>query len=226
MKMSRTASTRLTYTFTGSSISLVGYRGPSGGYASVYLVGVLRTSGVSFYASSSQYRRTLWGASGLAAGTHKLEIVPRGTKPTRSKDAWVYVDAFTVDGATVQENAAGVVERFKKVTSSSASGSAYDLTSHRSATGRFGPALTFQFKGTGITWYGTKGKSYGKAAVYIDGVKKATIDLYRSSTAYKQKLWSSTTLSNGLHTIKIVALGKKRTAATGYNVSFDYFAIK
>ena len=119
-----------------------------------------------------------------------------------------------------------MVERFRKVTSSSASGSAYDLTSHRSATGRSGPALTFQFKGTGITWYGTKGRAYGKAAVYIDGVKKATIDLYRSGTAYKQKLWASTTLSNGLHTIKIVAVGTKRSAATGYNVSFDYFAIK
>jgi hypothetical protein len=131
-----------------------------------------------------------------------------------------------VDGSTVQENSAGVVERFRRVSSSSASGAAYDLTSHVKATGRSGPALSFQFKGTGISWYGTKGRAYGKAAVYIDGVKKATIDLYRSGTAYKQKLWSSTTLSNSLHTIKIVPLGTKRSAASGYNVSFDYFAIK
>jgi hypothetical protein len=226
MKLSRTGSTKLSLAFTGTTIALVGYRGTSGGYASVYLDGVLQTSSLSFYASSSQYRRTLWSKSGLAAVPHTLQIVPRGTKPSAAKATWVYVDAFSVDGLTVEDSNAAVSEAFRKVSSSSASGGAYNLTSHISATGRSGPALTFQFKGTGISWYGTKGTSYGKASVYIDGSKKATVDLYRSSTAYKQKLWTSATLSNGLHTIKIVLTGTRRSAAKGYDVSFDYFAIR
>jgi hypothetical protein len=226
MKISRRAASRLTYTFSGTSIGIVGYRGTQGGYASVYLDGVLQTSSLSFYASANQYRRTLWTKAGLAAGQHTLQVLVRGTKPSASKSTWVYVDAFTVDGLTVQENAAGVVDTFRRVATSSASGSAYDLADHLSATGRSGAALSFQFRGTGISWYGTKGKTYGKAYVYIDNVKKATIDLYRSGTAYRQKLWTSATLTNGLHTIKIVVAGSKRSAAKGYDVSFDYFAVR
>ncbi len=226
MKISRRASTKLTFAFTGSAVSLVGYRGPSGGYASVYLDGVLQTSSLSFYASSNQYRRTLWGKSGLVAGPHTVQILPRGSKPSRSRDTWVYVDAFTVDGVTVQENAPGVSERFRRVSSSSASASAYDLTNHLSATGRSGPALSFQFKGTGISWYGTKGPSYGKAYVYVDGSRKATVDLYRSGTAYRQRLWTSATLSNAVHTLRVLVVGTRRTGSKGYDVSFDYFSIR
>ncbi|MCL4721931.1 MAG: hypothetical protein KJ041_08285, partial [Gammaproteobacteria bacterium] len=80
--------------------------------------------------------------------------------------------------------------------------------------------------GIGISWLGTKGKTYGKATVYIDGVKKKTIDLYASKTSYKKKLWTSAKLSNKVHTIKVVILGTKRKAAKGYDVSFDSFTIK
>ena len=67
----------------------------------------------------------------------------------------------------------------------------------------------------------------GKAVdSFIDGVKKATVDLYRSSTAYKSSIWSSATLANGNHTLKIVVLGTKRSTAKGYDVSFDYFVIR
>jgi len=67
---------------------------------------------------------------------------------------------------------------------------------------------------------------YGKADVYIDNVKKATVDPSRSGTACRQRLWTSTTLSDGLHTIRILLTGTKRSASKGYDVSFDYFSIK
>jgi hypothetical protein len=227
MKLSRKASSTLTFTFTGTAVALVGYKGTQGGYASLYLDGVLQTSSLSFYASTSQYRAQVWSTSGLSAGQHTLRVIPRGTKPAASKGTWVYVDAFLVDGVTtVQDNGVGVDDRFRRVSSSSASGSAYDQTDFLAATGRSGPTLSFQFKGTGISWYGTKGPASGKAYVYIDGSKKATIDLYRSSTAYRQKLWTSATLSNAVHTIKIVVVGSKRSTAKGYDVSFDSFTVR
>ncbi|HEY3414852.1 MAG TPA: Ig-like domain-containing protein [Armatimonadota bacterium] len=227
MKLSRKVSSTLTYTFAGTSVALVGYRGTQGGYASVYLDGVLQTGSLSFYASSSKYKATLWSKGGLAAGLHTLRVVPKGTKPAASKGTWVYVDAFIVNGTTtVQDNGVGVVDRFRRVSTASASGSAYDQTDFLAATGRSGPALSFQFKGTAISWYGTKGAASGKAYVYIDGSRKATIDLYRSATAYKQRLWTSAPLSNAVHTIKIVVVGSKRSTAKGYDVSFDSFAIK
>jgi hypothetical protein len=52
------------------------------------------------------------------------------------------------------------------------------------------------------------------------------VDLYRSSTAYKQKLWASLTLANGLHTFKVIIVGSKQAASKGYDVSFDYASVK
>ena len=226
LRLSRRASSRLAYTFTGTAVDVVGYTGTAGGYASLYLDGVLKTSSLSFFTTAGHSKVAVWSTSGLAAASHTILIVVKGTKPSASAGTWVYVDAFKVDGTTVESNAAGVIDAFRRVSTTKASGSAYDAADHVSATGKTGPTLSFQFKGTGVTWYGTKGTGYGKASVYIDNVKKATVDLYRSSTAYRQKLWASTTLSNGLHTIKIVVLGSKRSAAKGYDVSFDSFAIK
>ncbi len=175
MKMARTASSKLTFSFTGTGVSLVGYRGPYGGYASVYLDGVAQTSSLSFYSSASQYKRTLWTKTGLADGPHTVMVMARGTKPSAAKDTWVYVDAFVVGGVTYQESDPGVKDLFRAVSTSSASASSYDVASNVSATGRSGASLTFQFRGTGITWYATKGTASGKASVYIDNVYKGTV---------------------------------------------------
>ena len=226
MKMARTKGAQLTFLFTGTDVSLVGFRGSSGGYATVTLDGVVKTSTLSFYKAADRYKVSVWKATGLASGSHTLVIAPTGTRPSGAKDTWVYVDAFVVGGTTVEETVAEVSTRFHKISSSSASGSSYDVMGHVSGGGRSAPTLTFQFSGTGITWYGTKGTSYGKATVWIDGVKKATVDLYRSSTAYRQAIWTSPGLSNGLHTLKIAVAGTKRSASKGYDVAFDYFSIK
>jgi hypothetical protein len=226
MKVARTPGSRLTFTFDGTAVSLVGFRGPSGGYASVVLDGVQQVASLNFFASKNQFRRVLWSKGGLAAGSHTLQVTAKGTKTKASKGTWVYVDAFVVGGVARQENDPAVRDAFRAITSGSASGSSYDVASHISAKGMSGASLTFQFRGTGITWLATKGNTYGKAVVFIDNVKKATVDLYRSKVAYRQPAWTSPTLGNALHTIRIVALGSKQKASKGYDVSFDSFTIK
>jgi hypothetical protein len=226
LKLSQRASSTLGFRFTGTSIALIGYKGSKGGYASVSLDGVLQTSAASFYASSDKFKATIWSRSALAAGPHTLSVVVKGTKPKASKGTWVFVDGFRVNGSMVEENAATVTDSFRRVAASAASGGVYDLMDFTTASGRTPPALSFKFRGTGITWYGVKGTKSGKAAVYIDGVKKTTVDLYASKTSYRQKLWVSTTISNTVHTIKVVVLGSKRTKAKGYEVAFDSFTIR
>ena len=76
------------------------------------------------------------------------------------------------------------------------------------------------FRGTGVTWYTLTGVNQGKAAVYIDGVRKATFDNYTSSTTYGVKRVVSG-LSDAVHTLKIVVLGKHRSAATGSLITVD-----
>jgi translation initiation factor 1 (eIF-1/SUI1) len=225
LKLSQRAGSTLTYTFTGTSIGLLGYIGKTGGYAAVTLDGVAQGN-VSFYAKTAAYKATVWSKTDLTAGKHVLQVKALGTKPSGSSGKLVYVDGFTVDGATVEETASGVVDSFSRVATTKASGSAYDLMDFAKASGRVTPTLTLTFKGTGISWVGTKTKTSGKAVVYIDNVKKKTIDLYSSKTAYKKTLWTSAKLSDGVHSIKVVISGSKRGSAKGYDVSFDAFSIK
>jgi hypothetical protein len=225
MKLSQRSGTTLTVPFNGTSIAVQGYQGTSGGYAAMSLDGTPAGT-ASFFSSTAKYGATIWLTEGLSNGPHTLVITVSGTRPAASKGTWVYIDGFRVDGSVLEENVGEVTDNFSRVATSKASGSAYEVTDYRTGTGRSAPVLTFQFKGTGISWYGTKGTKYGKGAVYIDGSKKATIDLYASSTWYRQKLWSSTTLSNGIHTIKVVPSGSKRSSAKGYDVSADYFTVR
>jgi hypothetical protein len=204
----------------------VGFSGPSGGYASVIVDGVAKTASLSFYSGRDMYRKTLWSVAGLAPGTHTLQVVPRGTKPAGSRGTWVYVDAFNVGAAVIQDNDPKVTEQFSRLSAPAASGASYDLTSHVAASGWSSPTLTFQFSGTGVTWSGTTGPTYGKATVFIDNVSQGKVDLYRSSLAYRQNIWSSAGLSDGLHTIRIAVTGRKRAASKGFDVSFDEFVIR
>jgi large repetitive protein len=226
LKYARRAGASIAFTFTGTSVKLVGTKNTSGGYGSVYLDGVLQTGSLKFYSSKTRWKRSLWSKSGLANIQHTLTIVAKGTKPKASKGSYVYVDAFVVGAVTTQENGAGVVDHFRHVATGSASAGAYDVIDYVAAKGRSGPSYTVSFTGTGITWYGTKTSSSGKANVYVDGVKKASVDLYKSSTGYMASIWSSASLANGNHTLRIVLTGTKRSSSKGYDVSFDYFVVR
>lgn len=78
-----------------------------------------------------------------------------------------------------------------------------------------------KFKGTGISWIGTKGPGYGRAKIYVDGAHKATINTARSTTAYRQNLYTITGLNAGsTHTLKIVVTTKSGSTGAG-TVNFD-----
>ena len=78
-----------------------------------------------------------------------------------------------------------------------------------------------KFTGDGIRWIGSKGSTYGQAKVYVDGVLKATVNQYRSTTARQQLLYSVADLDpKVLHELKIVVTTKAGSTAAGY-VSVD-----
>lgn len=78
-----------------------------------------------------------------------------------------------------------------------------------------------EFTGTGISWLATKGPTYGRAAVYVDGKHVKTVDLYSPSAKYRQRVFSTTSLSPGNHKLEIKVLRSKRSASRGYKVSVD-----
>ena len=77
---------------------------------------------------------------------------------------------------------------------------------------------------TDFAWVATLGKDRGMADVYVDGVKKATVDLYAASTKYRQIVftWDSGG-APGTHTIQIQVLGTKNIKSHGKRVDLDTF---
>lgn len=100
------------------------------------------------------------------------------------------------------------------VSTAHASGGRYVKTATRDAS------ASFVFSGTSITWVTVTSPKMGKAAVYVDGVKKLTVDNYSSSTKYGIRR-AVTSLANRKHTVKIVVLGTHRRASSASYVAVD-----
>jgi hypothetical protein len=94
---------------------------------------------------------------------------------------------------------------------------------HASAPGR--KATVTVDGATDLAWVSTKGPDRGKAAVYIDGVKKATIDLYSATTKLRQVVYTIAFGSAASHTIEVRVLGTKNAASSGRRVDLDAFEV-
>jgi hypothetical protein len=83
-----TAGSSARMTFGGRGIAVVGATGRGHGHAGVYVDGKYRTT-VSFWASSTHGRMTLFAASWAPLGTHTIELRAVG-------DGKVELDAFVI----------------------------------------------------------------------------------------------------------------------------------
>lgn len=203
------------YTFTGTSVTWYGLRGPTYGTADVYVDNVLKASKVSFYSTrTSALTRTV---SGLTNAKHTLRIVVRGEKGSTSGTGTnVAVDAFKV--GTALSASPAVTFAWARRSASTASGGAYAIEDTAGAT------FTMSFRGRTIDWVTMLGPSMGKATVHIDGVSKGTFDNWASATRYGYARRFGG-LTDKVHTIQITVLGQRRAGATGTNVVVDRFAI-
>jgi len=84
-----------------------------------------------------------------------------------------------------------------------------------------GDSVTIPFTGTGVRWIASTAGNHGVADVYLDGAKVATVDGYSASTVNQQIEYAASNLTDGAHTLKIVATGQKNAASSGTFVSVD-----
>lgn len=119
--------------------------------------------------------------------------------------------------------------------SSAALSGAYGGTVHDAAsTGnnvQFAVRSTDVAQSTGVSlaqslaWVSAKGPDRGKAAVWLDGVKVATVDLYASALQTRQVVWSTNVNASRDHTLEIQVLGTKNPASSGTRVDVDAFVL-
>jgi hypothetical protein len=84
------------FTFTGTSVSWIGARGPQTGIARVILDGVVVADSLDTYAPTEVPQTTVFTATGLANASHTLTIEVTGSTNPASVGASIVVDAFDV----------------------------------------------------------------------------------------------------------------------------------
>jgi hypothetical protein len=88
-----------------------------------------------------------------------------------------------------------------------------------------GASIKFSFEGTGVTYVYTKALNRGLAAVFIDGERKAIIDLYSQEIE-----WQSNTTFEGLkpgrHNIEIRVTGQHNPASSASFVDVDALLVR
>ena len=89
LRYATAAGASASYSFSGSSVAWVAYRGPTRGSAKVYLDGVYQKT-ISLYASTATAKPIVYAARWASVGTHTLKVVVIGTPGHPRVD----VDAF------------------------------------------------------------------------------------------------------------------------------------
>jgi uncharacterized protein YkwD len=84
-----------------------------------------------------------------------------------------------------------------------------------------GASVTVSFTGTKLDWITMKGATSGKARVTVDGGTPILVDLYSRTTLLKQVVWTTGTLSQAAHTVKIEWTGQKNASASSTYVGID-----
>jgi hypothetical protein len=88
-----------------------------------------------------------------------------------------------------------------------------------------GASAKLTFTGTNVAWVTSKGQNHGRAEVWLDGVRRAAIDLHTPTFRSRQIVFAWNGLSNTTHTLEIRVLGTKSAAATGTRVGLDAFVV-
>jgi hypothetical protein len=221
---SGTAGAQATFTFTGTSISWLGARGPQTGIARVFLDGAFLAE-VDTYAPAEQIQAAIFTSPPLTDASHTLMIEVTGRKNTASTDLWILVDAFDVtsSGTRFQNTDPSVTystgwepgNRAKAWSEGSAAESATP-----------GAQASFTFTGTSISWIGARGPQTGIARVLLDGVFVDEVDTYSPTEAPQKTVFTATDLASGSHTLTIEVTGRKNAASTDFVILVDAFDVR
>ncbi len=201
-----TACGRVTFSFRGTSVAWYGWRGPAGGQARVYLDGVLVETVDTFASNEQPVPLVVWSRGGLAQGPHTLVIEAVTTGPD------VFVDAFEVDSARIEENG---TEHLTYTDPNTATGTWNQAEPRPWSNGKaiysnsLDAVATLSFAGTAVSWYGWRGPFGGRARVFVDGVEvQPPLDTCAlTEQPVPLVVFTRTGLASGVHTLRIQPIG-------------------
>jgi hypothetical protein len=155
----------------------------------------------------------------LAAG-HTYRFRVRAWDWAGNVSAWAYGPTFAVSLAQETSTAWRWSTGWTRPAWTNASAGYVKLTSTRGAYGR----LTF--RGRSVALYGPRASSLGLSAIYLDGVRVATVNQWSSTAVARQPLY----IRNGLglattHVLEVRSLGTAGHTGGGTRVAVDVASI-
>jgi hypothetical protein len=128
---------------------------------------------------------------------------------------WVTGRGFTLRGVSQAKSSV----HYRGTWATSTSTTWWGGTARRSSTK--GSTVSYAFTGRSIAWVGLTGKGRGKARIYVNGVLKATVDLYSSTTHRQRYVWVTNYSTSATRTVLIKVLatsGRPRVDVDGFVV--------
>jgi hypothetical protein len=142
-----------------------------------------------------------WSFDRLVRTGHTYRFRVRAVDNAGNVGAWA--TGLTTKVTGVQQSSSAM--RYRG-TWKNASGSIWWGTSAKYSTSK-GATVTYKFTGKSIGWVSLKGANRGKANVYVNGVFKATVNLYNATTQTQRVVWSTTFSTSATRTLTIKVLG-------------------
>ena len=212
-----------TFSFTGTSVSWIGFRSGLSGIARVSVDGIL-VSDVDLFAKTDEVLSRVFTQTGLTNGAHTLTISVTGQK---NKDAVlndVQIDAFEVPAPVIshlQETDPSITYTAGWTPDTSKSWSSTTAT----ASSTPGARATLVFTGTSVSWRGYRGPASGTARVYVDGSFAGEVDTYSPTDHVQDAVFTAAGLSDTSHTFAVEATGLQNAASSGAQIVVDAFDV-
>jgi bacillopeptidase F len=151
--------------------------------------------------------------------TYRLRV--RATDNLGAVGDWATGPAFTI--SLYEESSASI--GFSGGWPTAALSGAYGGSVRHADT--IGSNATFTFTGSSVTLVSTRGPSRGKAEIWLDGVKKQTVDLYVSgSQTPRRVVFTASGLNpNAAHTLEIKVLGAKHQNSSSKRFDVDAIVV-
>jgi len=182
----------------------------SGGLAPVHLAwsGADATSGVARYELSQRTDGGTWVPTSTTATTtvrnlygHSYQFAVRAIDKAGNTGAWAFGPVFKIGGVSQAYSAV----HYTGTWASSTSPTWWGGTAKSSS--KAGSTASYTFTGRSIGWVSLKATNRGKAQVFVNGVLKATVDLYSATTQKQTVVWSINYATSASRTVTIKVLG-------------------